>query len=395
MSIKDDFLKAISDDPFGLTTVKPKVSTNKDESKIVIEKFMKILEFYEKNRKEPSKEASREERTLAIILESIRNDKNQKSVVKHLDIYDLLKDDFELITDVDIEKIESFDDDPFGLLGDKSLDNEDIFTLKNVSKTLEMPDYIASRKVCKDFFKYEELFVNLQKDLQNKLRKIEEHKGERFIQKGLFFVLKGVVGYVADVGMLQKQNNKINARLHCIFENGTQSDILLRSLSAELYKDGQVISFLNEEIEDNLSQISSDDEVSGYIYILKSKNSDNQIRDIKNLYKIGYSTTKVDERLKNAKNEPTYLMAEVEQIAIYKCLNMNTQKLEQILHQFFGKSCLNIQIIGNDGKSHTPREWFIAPLEVIKQVIFMIVNGEIIYYKYDEKEESIKVKEEI
>ena len=394
MSIKDDFLEAISDDPFGLTVVKPKVSSNKDESKIVIEKFMKILEFYEKNKKEPSKEAQREERTLAIILESIRNDKNQKSVVKELDIYDLLKDDFELLVDVDIEKIESFEDDPFGLLGDESLDNEDIFTLKNVSKTLEMPDYIASRKVCKDFFKYEELFANLQKDLQNKLRKVEEHKGERFIQKGLFFVLKGVVGYVAEVGNLSKQNNKINARLHCIFENGTESDMLLRSLSAELYKDGQVISFLNEEIEDKFSQIMSDDEVSGYIYILKSKNSDNQIRDIKNLYKIGYSTTKVDERLKNAKNEPTYLMAEVEQIAIYKCLNMNTSKLEQILHQFFGKSCLNIQIIGNDGKTHTPREWFIAPLEVIKQAIFMIVNGEIIYYKYDEKEESIKVKEE-
>ena len=109
-----------------------------------------------------------------------------------------------------------------------------------------------------------------------------------------------------------------------------------------------------------------------------------------NLYKIGYSTTKVDERLKNSKNEPTYLMAEVEQIAIYKCFNINTQKLEQIVHQFFGNSCLNIQIIGNDGKVHTPREWFIAPLEVIKQAIFMIVNGEIIYYKYNEKNECIK-----
>lgn len=188
MSIKDEFLKAISDDPFGLTTVKPKVSTNKDESKIVIEKFMKILEFYGKNKKQPSKEASREERTLAIILESIRNDKNQKSVVKEFDTYDLLKDDFELLADVDIEEIESFDDDPFGLLGDESFDNEDIFTLKNVSKTFEMPDYIASRKTCKDFFKYEELFVNLQKDLQNKLRKIEEHKGEVYSKRSIFCV---------------------------------------------------------------------------------------------------------------------------------------------------------------------------------------------------------------
>lgn len=390
MSIKNEFLIAISDDPFGLTVVKPKVSSNKDESKIVIEKFMKILEFYEKNKKEPSKNAQRDERTLAIILESIRTDKNQKSVVKHLDIYDLLKDDFNLLVDVDIEKIESLEDDPFGLLGENS---EDIFTLKNVSKILEMPDYIASRKVCKDFDKYEELFINLQKDLQNKLRKIEEHKGERFIQKGLFFVLKGVVGYVAKVGSLSKQNNKINARLHCIFENGTESDMLLRSLSAELYKDGKVISFLNEEIENNLSQITKEDEISGYIYILKSRSNDNQIRDIRNLYKIGYSTTKVDIRLKNAKNEPTYLMAEVEQIAIYKCFNMNTLKLEQIVHQFFAKSCLDIEIVGNKGKIHTPREWFIAPFEIIKQAIFMIVSGEIIYYKYDEKNEKIFKKD--
>lgn len=390
MSIKNEFLIAISDDPFGLTVVKPKVSSNKDESKIVIEKFMKILEFYEKNKKAPSKNAQRDERTLAIILESIRTDKNQKSVVKHLDIYDLLKDDFDLLVDVDIEKIESLEDDPFGLLGE---DSEDIFTLKNVSKILEMPDYIASRKVCKDFDKYEELFINLQKDLQNKLRRIEEHKGERFIQKGLFFVLKGVVGYVAKVGSLSKQNNKINARLHCIFENGTESDMLLRSLSAELYKDGKVISFLNEEIENNLSQITKEDEISGYIYILKSRSNDNQIRDIRNLYKIGYSTTKVDIRLKNAKNEPTYLMAEVEQIAIYKCFNMNTLKLEQIVHQFFAKSCLDIEIVGNKGKIHTPREWFIAPFEIIKQAIFMIVSGEIIYYKYDEKNEKIFKKD--
>jgi hypothetical protein len=113
-----NFLKAISDDPFGLTVVKPKVSSNKDESKIVIEKFMKILEFYEKNKKEPSKEASREERTLAIILESIRNDKNQKVWLKSLIFMIYYKDDFELVADVDIEKIESFDDDPFGLLGE-------------------------------------------------------------------------------------------------------------------------------------------------------------------------------------------------------------------------------------------------------------------------------------
>lgn len=385
MNIKDEFLKAISDDPFGLTVVKPKISSNKDEAKTVIENFEKIIEFYKINQREPSKNNPRPERTLAIILESIKKDKRQKDVVRHLDIFNL----FENSLDIDIEKIESFEDDPFGLLGDGS---EDIFTLKNVSKDIEMPEYIASRKVCKEFDKYEEIFKTLQKDLQSGKRKIVEYKGERYIQKGLFFVLKGVVGYVVSIGKIIKQKNVQNARLHCIFENGTESDMLLRSLSAELYKDGQVISFLNEEIEDNLSQISNEDKSSGYIYILKSKSDDNQIRDIKDLYKIGYSTTKVDERLKNAKNEPTYLMADVEQIAIYKCLNMTTQKLEQIVHQFFAKSCLDIEVVGNDNKVHNPREWFIVPFKIIKQVIFIIISGEIIYYKYDEKEQILKLK---
>jgi hypothetical protein len=107
------------------------------------------------------------------------------------------------------------------------------------------------------------------------------------------------------------------------------------------------------------------------------------------LYKIGYSNNIVDDRIKNAKNEPTYLMADVLKVSSYQCFNMNTQKFEQLLHQFFGNSCLDIKIIGNDKKEHTPREWFIAPIELIKQSVELLINGEILYYKYDDKKMEI------
>ncbi|MDO8453392.1 MAG: GIY-YIG nuclease family protein [Sulfurimonas sp.] len=380
MSTKEELLKELENDPFGLLVQTPEFSTHRDEPRMVIENFMQILDFYEKHLRQPKKDAERAERSLAVRFEAIQNDKYQRDLVKELDRFGWLDDG------VDVEKIKSFEDDPFGLLGS---DAEDIFVLKNVTKEIEKPDYVASRKVCKDFKKYEELFKSCHVDLANKVRSLQEYRGERFIKKGVFFVLKGVVGYVASVGKMKRQNKKTNARLHCIFENATESDMLLRSLSAELYKDGKIINALNEEIEEALNQVGDKDILSGYIYVLKSKSEDEIIRNIENLYKIGYSTTKVNERIKNAKNEPTYLMADVEEITSFKCYNLNPQKLEQLLHQFFSSSCLNIQIVGNDGSFHMPREWFIAPFEVIQKVITLIGNEEIVHYKYDEQSQRI------
>jgi hypothetical protein len=383
MNLKDALLKELENDPFNLLVFKPKVSTHRDIPKMVVEAFNEINEFYEAHSREPQKENDRNERTLCAKLDGIRADKNQITVLKELDRFKLLDNNQDILKhDINLDEINDLDDDPFGLLND---DVNDIFTLKNVTVEKDMPDYIAKRKPCKNFIKYESLFKTLQKELQNGERKIVEYKGERYIQKGLFFVLKGVVGYVEDIGKITKQKNVENARLHCIFENGTESNMLLRSLSAELYKDGKIISFLNEEIEDNLSQVNDEDKLNGYIYILKSLSEDEIIRNIDDLYKIGYSTVAVDERIKNAKNESTYLMADVLKVASYKCFNMNTQKFEQLLHQFFGNSCLNINIIGKDKQNHTPREWFIAPLNVIKQAVVLLINGEIIYYKYDSK----------
>jgi len=126
--------------------------------------------------------------------------------------------------------------------------------------------------------------------------------------------------------------------------------------------------------------------------VLQSKSSDERIRNIENLYKIGFSKIPVAERIKNAEQEPTYLLAPVKIIAIYQCYNLNPQKLELLLHSFFCKVCLNLDIYDKNRNRHIPREWFVVPLNVVEKTIVLIINGEIVNYKYNEVlEEIVKI----
>lgn len=82
-------------------------------------------------------------------------------------------------------------------------------------------------------------------------------------------------------------------------------------------------------------------------------------------------------------------LAPVELMTAYKCYNMNTQKFEQLIHNFFGSSCLEVDVFDARGKRYTPREWFIAPLDVIEQAIGLIITGEVVKYSYDKEEQVI------
>ncbi|HEY5592213.1 MAG TPA: GIY-YIG nuclease family protein [Paludibacter sp.] len=165
--------------------------------------------------------------------------------------------------------------------------------------------------------------------------------------------------------------------------------MLLRSLSAELYKNGRRVSEYENGSLDDFKNINEDDSETGFIYILKSLSNDPKIQSIPNLCKIGYSSIPVEERIKNAELEPTYLMAPVKIVSTIKCYNLNPQKFEQLIHNFFGKTCLNFDIFDINGKRHTPREWFIAPLDSIEEAIEFIISGEIVDYRYDTERQII------
>ena len=235
--------------------------------------------------------------------------------------------------------------------------------------------------------------------LEDALKKMDEmtkNVAKKHVKKALRAAAKPVLQSAKDNAKKiddpkKDKFNKLDSRTRIIFENGTESNMLLRSFGKGLYEDGYFVSLQDDRVLDKLSQISEEDNKTGYIYILESLSSDTKIASIKNLYKVGYSTTEVTERIKNAVNEPTYLMAPVKVVSVYETYNMNTQKFEQLIHKFFGKVCLNLDIFGNDNKRYTPREWFIVPLEVIEETIDLIINGEIVNYRYDEVNEKLNL----
>ena len=282
-----------------------------------------------------------------------------------------------------------FNSDTFGLLDTKV--EEDIFTLKNVPKIEKRADadFVAKREKFDDFEKYEQLFIDCQADLKANRRQIIPSI-ESQLDVGTFCVLDGVLLYISDIQDGYRGNSgKINRRTTLIFENGTKSNMLLRSLGKRLKDSGNMITKLDYEKESGLLNVTDEDKQNGYIYILKSLSNEDIIQTKKNLYKIGFSTTTVETRIKNAKQDPTYLMADVKTVAAYEVYNVNPHKLEQLIHKFFGNNCLDMEIYDGNGKLYKPREWFIAPLEVIEETINLIVSGKIINYKYDDQNEII------
>jgi hypothetical protein len=302
----------------------------------------------------------------------------------------------------DIKSLEDiFNDDDLGLLDDGK--DGDIFKIKHVPVQRAAADEVAKRKRCKDFDQFEHLFKNVHRELREGKRKLLpfNDKGYQLVE-GNYYVLNGLLAYLADINFTSEAKTvdgkrfRKDGRTRTIFENGTESTMLYRSLAKALYKDGRIVSETNEQENSNFytnfGGITEDDTSTGYIYILKSLSKDPRIQALDHLYKIGFSTTKVEKRIANAKKEATYLMADVEIIAEYQVFNINPQKFEYYLHAFFGESCLDLLVADKDGKNHQPKEWFVAPLNVIQQAVELLVNGQILNYQYNKHTKYIELK---
>lgn len=352
----------------------PPKKTQKAQYDPEVEKFLEIIEFVKENGREPQKvPTDLTERSLASRLIGIRKDPDRMEYLKEYDEIGLLEVRSKELT---IPKISSIDDilksGLSALLGD-NLNNDitrSIFDTSSLQKVTTMPEYVAKRKKIKDFGKFEELFKKCHKEITEGKRKILTFKNEQDIQSNSFYILKGVLLYVEDVGERKKAKGKTNARLRCIFENGTESDMLLRSLSAELYKHGRRVTDNEDTLLDNVRE---DDVSTGFIYVLKSLSTDPQISSIKNLYKIGFTTGSVENRIRNAENQSTYLYAPVEIVTTYQVFNMNASKFETAIHHALANNNLDVSILGANGKMLVPKEWFVVTLEDLQAVIDEIV----------------------
>ena len=375
-----------ANDPDGILNVKPKTSPAQNEDQRLVSSFEEINEFVDVNGREPERNMSdMNEMQLWSRLKGLREHNDKMQVLQEHDRHKLLT----LEEEIEVNSIDDiFGSDDFGILEDE----EDIFTLKHVSAVATKKaeaDFVANREECEDFEKYESLLKKCQIDLREGIRRLVPSL-ESQLHEGTFCVLDGILLYIAKIFHPQRGNSgKLNRRTLLVFENGTKSNMLLRSLGKRLKDNGKMVTPKSGEELNGLTQITDEDEATGFIYILKSKSEDDRIKSIKNLYKIGFSKIDVKERIKNAENEPTYLMAPVTLVSAFECFNMNPHTLEQLLHKFFGKSCLDIEIEGKDHRKHTPREWFVAPLEIIEKSIELILTGEIVSYVYDYESERI------
>ncbi len=385
----------LQDDPLGLLAIKPKASSAISADNRLIASFEEINSFMREQNREPVASRDISERKLYSRLKSLRvNPENAAALTEH-DVFGLLCE----VKEPEPVEIKTVDDvlehDTLGLLSDEvgEVDPNEIFKLTHVAKPADKPDYVAKRKKCPEFHQFEPMFKAVHAALVLKEKVTRKFASERQIVPGEFFILDGMLVLVANRGKWEKKNfGNVNARLYCVFENGTESNILLRSLAAALWKDEnsrQVIDAKQMELFKESEQASEDDEATGYIYVLRSLSEDCQIKEIENLYKIGFSSKPVAERIQNAAQEPTYLMADVSLVTEFQTYNLNPQKLEQLLHTFFAKSCLELDIFDNGRKRHTPREWFDVPLHIIETSIELLINGEIIHYRYDSQDQKI------
>jgi hypothetical protein len=383
-------------DPLGLLDVKPKVSSVISANDRLAASFEEINTFIREHDREPMQSRNIKERGLHSRLKGLRESPEKAAALEGSDVFGLLSE-VKIPEPKEIKTIEDvLDDDVLGLLGEDAsneADPNEIFTLKHVPKPPDMPDHIAKRKACKEFEQFELMFKRYQAELKSGDKKTRPFTSELQVSKGEVFVLQGMLVYVANVGEKEKRGfGNVNARLYCVFENGTESNMLLRSLAAALWKDEnsrQVVDALQDDIFNESEQVTSKDQATGYIYVLRSLSDDPQIMEIDNLYKIGFSSQPVNKRIQNAAKDPTYLMADVAVVAEFQTYNLNPQKLEKLLHTFFAGSCLNLDVFNGEGKRYIPREWFVVPLHVIEIAVHLLINGEMVNYRYDSQVQEI------
>ncbi len=249
------------------------------------------------------------------------------------------------------------------------------------------PDHYAQRKVCEDFADYQVRFLQIQKELREGKRSLVKTSKTDNMMQGRYYVVDGQLLYLAGIGETSVGSNGTkDGRTRCIFENGTETDILLQTLRKNVMSNGYAVTDTEEEVGKvfmTSDGVKEEDKITGYIYVLSSLSQDPDIVKYENLYKIGFTVNSVEERIANAVNEPTYLMAPVKIEASYKIVNMNSHMFETLVHRILDAVQLQLTVRDRQGGVHHPKEWYAVPLPVINTIIEKIVDGSIVKYTYN------------
>lgn len=357
----------------------------------VIAGFEEIQRFVEQNGRAPQHGEDRDifERLYAVRLDRLRTLDDCRAILTPVDHQGLLTGD----ASVGIAQVDDIDDDELLAELEGMAGHSEITQLRHVRPSAEKraAEEIASGEPCPDFDRFKPLFTQVQRDLDSGVRSTRPFvKDAGFLKaditEGQFFILGGQTAYVAEVGETFKApNGELDARLRLIYSNGTESNLLRRSLQRALYKD-EAGRRITEPAAGPLfaSENDDDDQASGTIYVLRSK-SDHPVvtanREV--LHKIGVTGGDVVRRVANAKLDPTFLMADVKIVATYELFNINRKMLENLIHRIFDPARLDIEIKDRFGNPVVPREWFLVPRFIVDDVVERIRDGTITGYIYN------------
>jgi hypothetical protein len=384
--ITDDDLALLEE--LGVETEPVQVSGRSAKEQRIIAGFEEIERFVEENRRIPQHGEDRDifERLYAVWLDRIRSSAECRAILASLDSHGLLGPADEV--EASRVKEDMSDVEILASLGVDVAPSADITNLTHVRSREEInaAEEIAQRNPCRDFSEFKPLFERAQSELETGERRTVKYQDNAEIRKGDLFILNGQKVYVADLGnSFINDYGRPDRRLRVIYDNGTESDLLLRSLQRALNKDeasrritqpGFGPLFSDEEEEDDLP--------TGYIYVLRSKSEHPFVAKNRSvIHKIGVTGGDVKGRLANAKKDPTYLLADVEIVATFRLSNVNRNRLEALLHRFFGTARLDLELKDRFGAGVEPREWFLVPLPVIEEAIHILREGSIGSYRYD------------
>ena len=356
----------------------------------VIAGFEDIQRFTEKHGRAPQHGEDRDifERLYAVRLDRLRALPDCRALLEPLDHQGLLAEAAPTATSTD----ETIDlDDLAAELADIA-PADDITVLRHVRTSAEKraAEEVADRKRCEDFERFKPLFERVQAEVKTGMRQAQPiEAGNRTVEAGDFFVLDGLTVYIAEVGEpLKTTAGEVDRRLRLVFSNGTESNLLLRSLQRAFYDDPAARRLASPE-SGQLSfggDLEADDVESGTIYVLRSLSDHPYIAQHRDLiHKIGVTGGKVDARIANAEHHSTYLLAKVEVVATYKLAGINRSRMEGLFHRLFASARLDITINDRFGHPVQPEEWFLVPLFVIDEAVARIKDGSITGYVYDPK----------
>jgi hypothetical protein len=358
----------------------------------IIAGFEEIQRFVEQHGRAPQhgEDSDIFERLCAVRLDRLRELAECCALLEPLDHQGLLavaKSARPIAADMDDEAL-------LAELGVEDADQTEITELRHVRSAADKKaaEEIANRQKCEDFESFRPLFEHVQNELNSGLRLTRRFERKSEIAQGRFYILGGQKAYVAAMEEPYKnEHGYVEARLRVIFDNGTESNLLMRSLQKALQQDPAGRQIIEPTAGPLFSDQSEEgDEASGVVYVLRSKSDDPYVAEHRNvLHKIGVTGGDVSRRLANARLDPTFLMADVEIVTTYELFNISRAKLENLIHRIFSVARPDIEIKDRFGQRITPREWFLVPLFVVDEAIERIRDGTIADYRYDPKTASL------